>query len=149
EMASRAGNRSAAPVYLAGKVSDKSRPLVYHALKIGQVQSEFTGATVTRYLPEPDDLSTTIHDAIDTTAEARMPLGYLVPSAWQEVASLLALHGIEMERTSKALEQEFETYRFSKVSYGNSPQEGHIAVNFDVQLVKEKIAVPAGSYWIP
>ncbi len=33
EMAARAGDRDAAPVYLAGKVSDKSRPLVYHALK--------------------------------------------------------------------------------------------------------------------
>src|SRR5579863_2446947 len=47
EMASRAGDRSAAPVYLAGKVSDKSRPLVYHALKIGPYQSEVTGAAVT------------------------------------------------------------------------------------------------------
>ena len=67
EMASRAGDRTAAPVYLAGTVSDKSRPLVYHALKTGQVQSEITGATVTRYLADPDDLSKTIHDSIDTT----------------------------------------------------------------------------------
>ena len=49
EMAARAGNRSAPPVYLAGKVSDKSRPLVYHALKIEQYKSEVTGASVTRY----------------------------------------------------------------------------------------------------
>ena len=149
EMASGAGNRSAPPVYLAGKVSDKSRPLVYHALKIGPYQSQVTGATVTRYLPDPDDLDTRIHDAIDTTVEAQMPLGYLIPAAWKEAADLLALHGVEMERTSKPMEREFETYRFSKVTFGNGVQEGHIAVNFDTQLVKEKIAIPAGSWWVP
>ena len=55
-MAARAGDRNAPPVYLAGKVSDKSRPLVYHALKNGPFKSEVTGATVNRYLAEPDDL---------------------------------------------------------------------------------------------
>jgi len=149
EMMSRAGNRTAQPVYLAGKVSDKSRPLVYHALKIGTFQSEVTGASVTRYLADKDDLDTTIHDGIDTTVEAQMPLGYLIPAAWKDAADLLALHGVEMERTTKPIEQEFETYRFSKVTFGNGPQEGHIAVNFDVQPVKEKIWLPAGSYWIP
>ena len=84
EMAARAGDRSAPPVYLAGQVSrDKSRPLVYHALKNGPFQSQVTGSTVNRFLPEPDDIETRIHDQIDTTVEARMPLGYLVPSAWQ------------------------------------------------------------------
>jgi hypothetical protein len=149
DMSSRAGNRGAAPVYLAGKVSDKSHPLVYHALKIGPFQSEVTGASVTRYLAEHDDLDTQIHDTIDTTIEAQMPLGYLIPSAWKEAADLLALHGVEMQRTTKPIEQEFETYRFSKVTYGGGPQEGHIAVNFDAELVKEKIAIPVGSYWVP
>ena len=149
QMAARAGDRSAAPVYLAGRVSDKSRPLVYHALKNGPFQSEVTGATVNRYLAEPDDLNTVIHDQIETTVEVQMPLGYLIPSAWSAVADLLKLHGVEMERTGKPIEREFETYRFSKVSYGSGPQEGHIAVNFEVQPVKEKIAIPAGSYWVP
>jgi Zinc carboxypeptidase len=149
EIASRAGNRSAAPVYLAGKVSEKSRPLVYHSLKSGPFRSEITGANVTRYQAEPDDISTVIHDQIDTTSEAQMPLGYLIPAAWKEVADLLALHGVEMERTTKPLERQFETYRFSKVAYANAPQEGHIAVNFEAQPVTEKIAIPAGSYWVP
>ena len=100
EMAARAGKRDAAPVYLAGKVNDKSRPMVYRALKNEQYRSEITGANVIRYIGQPDDLDTRIHDQIDTTVEARMPLGYLVPAAWKQVADLLALHGVEMERTS-------------------------------------------------
>jgi len=150
-MAARAGDRSATPVYLAGRVSnDKSRPLVYHALKQGQVESEVTGAMTNRYLAEPDDIQTVIHDQIDTTLEAQMPLGYLIPSAWKGIADILSLHGVEMERTAKPLTQEFETYRFSNIMWATSPNEGHIGLNsFDSRLVKEKITIPAGSYWVP
>lgn len=149
EMASRAGVRTAPPVYLAGKVSDKSRPLVYHALKTGQFQSEVTGASVTRYLAEPDNLDTRIHDQIDTTVEARMPLGYLLPAAWKDLAALLALHGVEMERTARPIEQEFETYRFSGTRFAGVPFEGRVMVDCEVKPVREKVAFPAGSYWIP
>lgn len=149
ELASRAGVRSAAPVYLAGKVSDKSRPLVYHALKNGPFKSEITGAMVNRFLPELDDLDTRIHDQIDTTAEAQIPLGYLIPMAWKPLADVLALHSVEMERTPKPLEQEFETYRFSGTKYATTSFEGRVMLDFDVKLVKERITIPAGSFWVP
>src|ERR1035438_2834626 len=145
EMAARAGDRSAAPVYLAGRVSnDKSRPLLYRALKQGQVQSEVTGAMTNRYLAEPDDIQTVIHDQIDTTLEAQMPLGYLIPSAWKEVADILALHGVEMERTAKPLTQEFETYRFSNVPGANGWGDGLgrlMLATLDARMVKEKITI--------
>src|SRR5581483_4430327 len=54
-MMGHAGNKSAAPVYLAGKVSDKSRPLVYHSLRNGPFKSEITGAMVNRFFPDKDD----------------------------------------------------------------------------------------------
>ncbi len=149
EMAERAGNRNAAPVYLAGKVSDRSHPLVYHALKTEQYKSEITGANVIRYTGQPDDLDTQIHDQIDTTVEGQMPLGYLVPAAWKQVIDLLTLHGVEMERTAKPLEQEFETYRFTGTKFAGSAVEGHVAVDFQTHLVKEKVFIPAGSYWVP
>jgi hypothetical protein len=149
EMAARAGKRTAAPVYLAGKVSDKSHPLVYHALQTEQYQSEITGANVIRYTGQPDDLDTRIHDQIDTTVEAQMPLGYLVPAAWKQVADLLALHRVEMERTAKPLEREFETYRFTGTRFAATPVEGHVAVDFEPRLVTERVFIPAGSYWVP
>ena len=148
-MSAHAGDRSAQPVYLAGTVSSKNRPLIYHSLKNGPVRSEITGAQVNRFLPEKDDIETVIHDEIDTTVQASMPLGYLIPAAWKDIADLLALHGVEMERTAKPLNQEFETWRFSKIAFGQAPNEGHIAVNFEAQPVKEKIFIPTGSYWIP
>jgi Zinc carboxypeptidase len=151
DMAARAGDRKAAPVYLNGRVSnEKTHPILYRALKQGQVKSEVTGDTTNRYIAEKDDIDTVIHDGIDTTLEAQMPLGYLIPSAWKEIADILALHGVEMERTTKPLTEEFETYRFSNIAWATGQDEGHIALsNFDARLVKEKIMIPAGSYWVP
>jgi hypothetical protein len=148
-MSSRAGDHSAEPVYLAGKVSEKSRPIVYHALKNAPFKSEVTGATVTRYTGDVDDIQTVIHDQIDTTIAAQMPLGYLIPAAFNSAAALLQTHGVEIERTSKPLDQTFETYRFTSTKYAASATEGHVMLTVEPRLVKEKIFIPAGSYWIP
>jgi hypothetical protein len=148
-MMARAGDRGAAPVYLAGKVSNMSRPLIYHSLKIGPFKSDITGAMVNRYLPEKDDIDTVIHDQIDTTSQAQMPLGYLIPVAWKDLADELALHGVEMERIAKPLDREFETYRFSNIKFATASSEGRVMINFDSKLVTEKIAIPAGSFWVP
>jgi hypothetical protein len=148
-MAARAGDRNAAPVYLAGRVSEKSRPLVYHSLRNGPFKSEVTGGQVNRYLPEKDDIDTVIHDQIETTTEAKMPLGYVIPSAWTGVIDLLKLHGVEMERIAKPLDGEFETYRFANIKFAQASNEGHVAVSFDARPVTEHIAVLAGSWWVP
>jgi hypothetical protein len=148
-MAIRAGNRAAEPVYLGGRISGDSHPIVYRGLKNGPFRSEVTGAEVNRYTGEIEDVATVLHDRIDTTAEARMPLGYLIPAPWKAIADVLALHGVRMERLAKPVEREFETYRFSNVKYAALASEGHVAVTFDSRTVTEKIAVPAGSFWIP
>jgi hypothetical protein len=148
-MAARAGVRSAELVYLAGKVSEKSRPIVYHALKNAPFKSEVTGASVTRYTGELDDIQTVIHDQIDTTLAAQMPLGYLIPAAFNSAAALLQLHGVEMSRTEKPLDQDFETYRFTSAKFAAGASEGHVMLTVEPRMVKEKIFIPAGSYWVP
>jgi hypothetical protein len=148
-MSARAGDHAAEPVYLAGKVSDKSRPIVYHALKNAPFKSEVTGAGVTHYTGEVDDIQTVIHDEIDTTLAAQMPLGYLIPAAFSSAADLLKVHGVEMSRTEKPLDQVFETYRFSSTKFAANASEGHVMLTVEPRVVKEKIFIPAGSYWIP
>ena len=53
-----------------------------------------------------------IHDKIDTTAEAQMPLGYLIPMAWKAFADELALQGVEMERITKAVDRNSKRIAF-------------------------------------
>jgi hypothetical protein len=62
---------------------------------------------------------------------------------------MLALHGVEMERTTKPIEGAFETYQFSNPKFDTRSSEGRIMVNFDAKIVTAKSKVPAGSYWVP
>ncbi len=146
--AARAGDRNAPPVYLAGKTSASGHPFVYHSLKTATFQSEITGTPVVRYTAEKDDIETIEHDEIDTTAEAQEPLGFIVPLQWKEIADELKLHGIKMEVLPKELDQEFETWRFSDVKHVSSREAGEL-MDYTLEPVKEKVDVPAGSWWVP
>jgi hypothetical protein len=90
-----------------------------------------------------------IHDQIDTTLAAQMPLGYLIPAAFSSAAVLLQTHGVEIERTAKPLDQVFETYRFTSTKFAANASEGHVMLTVEPRVVKEKVFIPAGSYWIP
>jgi hypothetical protein len=146
--AAMAGDRSAPPIYLAGKTGAGSHPLMYHSLKTGTFESPITGTKVTQFTAEKDDFITQMHDGVDTTAEAQEPLGFLVPAEWKEIADELALHGVVMEKTTKPLEQEFETWRFSEIKSTNSGEAGTL-MDYKLTPVKEKILVPVGSWWVP
>lgn len=144
-----AGDRNAPPVYLAGKTSEAAHPLVYHSLKSAPFRSEITGTMVPEFTAEKDDIETITHDSIDTTAEAQEPLGFLIPAEWKEFADELTLHGVTMERTAKPLDEEFDTWRFTDVKYAPAQSEGGLLVDYTLHPVHERIAIPAGSYWVP
>ena len=150
EMAARAGDRNASPVYLAGRVASESRPLVYHSLKSGPFKSQVTGANVTRYLPEPDDLETR-HPRQDRNHRARPACRWAISSprhgrawrtCWRCTASKRSASSNPSSRSSRPT-------GFPMSSFAATPFEGHIIVNFEARPVQEKIAIPAGSWWVP
>ncbi len=145
--AAMAGDRNAPPVYLAGKTSAAGHPLMYHSLKSAPFQSPISGTSVPSFTAEKDDFETVMHDGIDTTAEAQEPLGFLIPAEWKEIADQLTLHGIVLEKITKPLNQEFDTWRFSDVKYVTSGEAGQL-VDYTMTPVKEKIEIPAGSWYV-
>jgi hypothetical protein len=73
----------------------------------------------------------------------------LIPAAFSSAAVLLQTHGVEIERTAKPLDQVFETYRFTSTKFAANASEGHVMLTVEPRVVKEKVFIPAGSYWIP
>jgi hypothetical protein len=146
--AAMAGDRKAPPIYLSGKTSAGSHPLEYHSLKTTQTKSEITGTMVQAFSAEKDDFTTVTHDGVDTVAEAQIPLGFLIPIQWKDLADELALHGVVMERTTKPLDQEFDTWRFTDVKYAPSG-EGGMMTDYTMHPVHEKVEIPVGPYWVP
>jgi hypothetical protein len=147
--AAMAGDRNAPPIYLAGKTSAASHSLEYHSLKSAPFLSEITGTMVPSFTAEKDDFKTVTHDGVDTTAEAQEPLGFLIPIQWKEIADELKLHGVEMELTTKPLDQEFDTWRFTDVKYAPAGFEGGMLTDYTMHPVHERVDVPVGSYWVP
>jgi len=146
--AAMAGDRTAPAIYLAGKTGAGSHPIPYHSLKTGTFKSEITGGDVTRYTAEKDDFTVAMHDTIDTTASAQIPLGFLVPAEWKDIHDELELHGVVMEKTAKPLDQEFETWRFSDIKSVSAVEVGTL-MDYTMTPVKERIEVPAGSWYVP
>ena len=146
--AAMAGDRNAPPIFLAGKTGEGSHPLMYHSLKTGMFESPITGTKVTQFTAEKDDFITQMHDGVDTTAEAQEPLGFLIPAEWKELADEMTLHGVTMEKTTKPLEQEFDTWRFSEIKSTNSGEAGTL-MDYKLTPVKEKMTIPAGSWYVP
>ncbi len=98
--AAMAGHRDQ-QMFLGGKTAAGSHPLLYHSLKRVMEPSPITGAPVPRFTAEKDDVTVAMHDGVDTTASAPVPLGFLIPLAWKPIADELALQGVTMERTPK------------------------------------------------
>jgi len=146
--AAMAGDRNAPPIYLAGKTGAGSHPIEYHSLKTGTFKSEITGGDVTRYTAEKDDFTVAMHDTIDTTASAQIPLGFLVPAEWKDLHDELELHGVVMEKTAKPLDQDFDTWRFTDIKSTSGGEAGTL-MDYTLNPVKEKILVPAGSWYVP
>lgn len=137
-------------MFLGGKTAATSHPIMYHSLKRGTDVSPITGKPVQHFTAEKDDFTVNMHDGVDTTASAPVPAGFLIPIAWKSIADELALQGVVMEKTTKDLsDQTFETWRFSDITKQNFPFEGRTFTDYKMTSVKEKMHMPAGSYYIP
>jgi hypothetical protein len=116
QMAARAGDRSAPAGLSRGQSEhEKSHPLVYLALEertFPKRSHRLHGDSAIS--GELDDIQTVIHDQIDTTVEAQMPLGYLIPPRGKTVAgSCWRCTAWKWSAPPNRMTQEFETYRFS------------------------------------
>lgn len=137
-------------MFLGGKTSAESHPIQYHSLKRATEVSPITGKPVQHFTAEKDDFTVNMHDGVDTTASAPVPTGFLIPIAWKSIADELALQGVTIERTTKDLsDQTFDSWRFTDVSKQNFPFEGRTFTDYKLTPVKEKMHMPAGSYYIP
>ncbi|MGI4854780.1 MAG: M14 family zinc carboxypeptidase [Janthinobacterium lividum] len=147
--AAMAGHRDQ-QMYLGGKTADESHPIPYHSLKRATEVSPITGQPVMHFTADKDDFTVNMHDGVETTASAPVPLGFLIPAAWKNIADELALQGIQMERTPKDLsDQPLETWRFLEVKKDAFPFEGRTLTDFQLRPVTERMHMPAGSYYVP
>lgn len=77
------------------------------------------------------------------------PRGYIVLAGWPAIEAKLALHGIHTCRLEKGLTLEVETLRVESPSFAQRPYQGRHGAEATVVRTRERVAVPAGSLWLP
>lgn len=134
---------------LSFRTTEESEPFIFKGLEAVNQLSEVSGGLWLRYTNKPKDYDSMIFRQVEPAKTAAPPLGYLFGPQWLEIVELCRLHGIPMRRLAEPVTAEFETYRFSGVTYPATSFEGRHQPSFKAAKVTESRTYPAGSIFVP
>ncbi len=124
---------------------EKSEPFAYHGIEYTRQQSAISGSTSVTYGVKPIEITIPFYRTMEPEITVDPPLGYIIPPQWTAAIDRLDVHTIAYSRLSKPVTSDFETYRFSEVSWDREPFEGHHLAHFKSKNVKEQRTLPEGS----
>ena len=125
--------------------TEKSEPFVFRGVEYTRQRSAVSGTTSISYGTKPVEITIPFYRTMDPEITIDPPLGYIIPPQWTFVTDRLDLHGIAYSRLSAPVTGEFETYRFSEVTWDAEPFEGHHLAHFKSAKVTERRTLPVGS----
>jgi hypothetical protein len=130
--------------------TDESEPFTLRAFAFRRELSDISGGLRIIYdNSKPVDITTTWFNGTKVTKSVTPPLAYIIPPQWTEVIDVARAHGLSCERLAEPVTAEFESYRFSDVSFSKTPYEGRFSVTYKAEQVIEKRTYIAGSMVIP
>ena len=134
---------------LTYEITDQSRPFELNAVESVTAMSEISGDRWVEFKPNPLRLVVPMYDNFRVKTAVAPPLFYIVPAQWREVIAVLAVHGLNLQRTIKTETLEVESYRFSNVTWAVGPFEGRFITSAKAELIREPRTFPAGSIMVP
>lgn len=111
--------------------------------------SPITGAPEVRWTGEPVDEEIPVAASTAPKVKVRRPTYYYIPPAWYQVASKLALQGIEVNRIAQPLSVEVETLRLpdAALDAASTPFEGRARYTSGTPVVERRtVELPANSF---
>ena len=145
-------------VVLAGKTYDPRRffplafglgpgsePVVFLAWKEVRDKSPLSGGERLRYTRDTVSLVVPWYGQVTVTDSATVPLAYIIPPEWTFVPEKLRAHAVAMERLTREMALDVESWKFSEVRFAPRPFEGRHMVSFTQTPIQERRLFPAGS----
>jgi hypothetical protein len=117
----------------------------FKGVSYDSVKSEVTGGTWYKFSGTPETFKVAYFPKQKILATADLPEAYVVPPEWTSVIERLELHGVELARLDTPVTIEVQTYRFSKLDWERTPNEGRHPVRFEIEPFVETREFPAGS----
>ena len=127
------------------QITKKSEPFAFKGVEYTLEDSDISGAKKIVYGTKPLDITIPKFDDARVTASVAPPLYYIIPPQWRDVIEVLEAHGVRIERTSKPVEIEVESYRLTEPKWAQVPFESRLPVNFKANPIKERRVFPANS----
>lgn len=90
-----------------------------------------------------------INDRFTDSLAVPLPAGYFLPPAAGNVAALLRLHGIQVQRLSAPWADSLETLGSPQLAWAARPYQGHNQLTVTGTWTRAPRTVPAGTYFVP
>jgi murein tripeptide amidase MpaA len=138
-----------AEVPLDWKVSEKPETLTFKGIEYRISDSPISGGKRVEWTGKPVQMTLPLHRMEVAKVTARRPAAYWVPAAAADVIERLAIHGIRVERLSRAREVDVEMDRFSEVTFEPEPFEGRVPVAAKASPERRRERFAPGSVRVP
>lgn len=139
------------PLPLAWKVPDvpTGETLPFLGVQYRTAQSAISGAPRVEWLGVPVPMRLPVVRETVIAASVPRAKAYWIPTAWDDIAARLRLHGITMERVASPREVDVEMYRLHDVKMAAETFEGRVLVTARTTVEKRKERFAGGSYRVP
>ena len=110
-------------------------------------QSTISGGTYVWWdRSRPIDVEVPFLDDVQPVVNVLPPRAYVIPQEWQDVITVLRLHGVELLRLQEDTRVAVETYVFSDAEWRDRPYEGRFTVDANVTPRIDTVQYHAGDY---
>jgi hypothetical protein len=112
--------------------------------------SEISGAEKLVYTDKKKDFSVKYYNDVIVVDSVKVPIGYLIPWEWERFADKMkGSLNVSTDLFKAGTAVTIERYKFSNVKFDESSYEGRQRVNFDIEVVKDKIVLDQEMIYIP
>jgi hypothetical protein len=111
--------------------------------------SEISGSNKLVYTDVKKDFKIKYYNDIVPIDSVQLPKAYLIPKEWENLVDILKMHGVRVNYLKADSIFEVTKYHFKNVKFDTSSYEGRQRVECEYDLIREKITVPSGTFFIP
>lgn len=111
-------------------------------------QSDVAGGEVKVFTGEGFEQTVPYLNKYRISESVKLPLAYIIPEEWKQLADIMKLHGIEINQINEDSEYKVEQYTFSNVTFATRPYEGRFIPAYEIESQVFNTVVQSGSYLV-
>jgi len=135
---------------LSYKTGDKSVTTDFRIYKMIKEKSGISGSDKRYYDNSKEErYQIPYYNTVEPAKAIKPPFGYIIPKQLNFVVDILKLHNVTVKEFTHDEVLDVQTYRLTNPSWREKPYEGRHLVSYGSEIVKMKMSIKKGSYFIP